>query len=400
MFLRIYDLWLVGMRQVIRQMRRYLGVFVSIALGTAGFIVVITMGQEVKKTLNLDLDLLGGATVVKVYFEDYDPNHGRFSMPQKFSDTTVEALRAMPGVKSVSTAAWKTGGSETTWQSVHTRFTLVAVDGFFWQVNGLTPSVGELFGAGAVRDRTRVCVIGEELARRIFGRIDVVGELLPIDNDLYRVSGVLSQAMGGDRATQAFIPLTTAQDRIARLSPVDRLYMRCATWDDVSKVADSIQGVVAQNQSAERLQIRVAWDPLQRVQRIAWWIELFVYLAIVATLTLGGVGIWNGMMAAVQSRTREIGLKKAMGAEDRDILLQFLIESAFLSSGSAIVGVAVGRIGVEAVSRFLHCHAPEQLFALCVGFGILFSLLLGIGAGFYPSLRASRMEVVSAIRYE
>lgn len=400
MLLKLYDLWLVGMRQVIRQMRRYLGVFVAITLGTAGFIVVITMGQEVKKTLNLDLDLLGGATLVRVYFDDYDPNHGRFSMPQRFSEDTVNALRAMPGVRAVSGAAAKMGQSVTTWRGTQTRFPLYGVDGYFWQVNGLAPLSGELFGLAAVRDRVRVCVIGEELARKVFGRTDVAGEFLPIDNDLYLVGGVLSQVMGGDRVMHAFIPITTAQDRIASLTPVDRLYVRCQTWDDVTRVYDSIQGVVAAHQSTERLRLRVAWDPLQRVQRIAWWIELFVYLSIVATLTLGGVGIWNGMMAAVQSRTREIGLKKAMGAEDRDILIQFLIESSFLSSGSAIVGVVLGRIGVEAVSGFLKCRPPEELFVMCVGLGIFFSMLLGIGAGFYPSLRASRMEVVSAIRYE
>lgn len=398
--LRLYDLLRVGVRQVMRQMRRYLGVFLAITMGTAGFIVVITMGQEVKKTLNADLDLLGGATLVKVRFEEYVPNRDRFSKPPRFQPETINALKSTPGVLAVSATAAKSTWATSTWLNVRRSFALVAADGYFFQVNGLTPVSGKLFGVNAVNERSKIVVIGEELARRFFDTTNATGKVLLLDKDLYVVAGVLGGALAGDRVYSAFVPITTAQDRIEDLSPVDRLYVRCSSWDDVSKVADAIPGVVKAHQPADRLRVDVAWDPLKRVQRIAWWIEVFVYLAIVATLVLGGFGIWNGMMSAVQARTREIGLKKAMGAEDRDILIQFLIESLFLSSCSAVMGVVLGRISVEMMSSFLKCRPPEELFAVCVVMGIGFAILLGIGAGFYPSLRASRMEVVSAIRYE
>lgn len=383
-----------------RQMRRYLGVVLAITVGTAGFIVVITMGQEVKKTLNTDLDLLGGATLVKVRFEEYLPNRDRFSKPPTFQSETINALKTMPGVQAVSAAAAKMTWGTSTWYNARRSFAVLAADGLFFRVNGLAPVSGELFSADAVNERARIVVIGEELARSLFETADATGRILPIDKDLFLVTGVLGGTLAGDRVNSAFIPLTTGRDRLENLGPVDRLYIRCSSWDDVAKVAEAVPAMVGMHQSAERLRVDVAWDPLKRVQRIAWWIEVFVYLAIVATLVLGGFGIWNGMMAAVQARTREIGLKKAMGAEDRDILIQFLIESLFLSSGSAAMGVLLGRVCVETMSSFLKCRPPEELFAACVMMGIGFSVLLGIGAGFYPSLRASRMEVVSAIRYE
>jgi putative ABC transport system permease protein len=136
------------------------------------------------------------------------------------------------------------------------------------------------------------------------------------------------------------------------------------------------------------------------VKKLAWWIEFFVYLAITATLVLGGVGIWNVMMAAVRSRTREIGLKKAMGAQDRDILAQFLSEALCLSLGAALVGVLLGWVIIQCLGLWIGSRPPDDLFLLCIALGLLFAIMLGVGAGLYPSIQASRMEVVSAIRYE
>jgi len=131
-----------------------------------------------------------------------------------------------------------------------------------------------------------------------------------------------------------------------------------------------------------------------------WWVSLFIYASIGATLVLGGFGIWNIMMAAVTARTREIGLKKAMGAEDSDILYQFLFEALTVTFGSAFLGVLLGRVGIEYMSRMLGSSPPEGLFFLCLMAGLAFAAVLGIGSGLYPSIRASRMQVVDAMRYE
>jgi putative ABC transport system permease protein len=197
-----------------------------------------------------------------------------------------------------------------------------------------------------------------------------------------------------------FIPLTTAQDRLVGKVLADRLYLRCTSWDDVGMVAAAIPRVVTAYQSPEELHVEVSWEALKRVQKLAWWIEFLIYLATSATFLLGGVGIWNVMMAAVTSRTREIGLKKAMGAEDRDILAQFLSEALCLSGGAALLGAGLGRIMMEILSYIIESRPPESLFFFGVTLAFLFAVLIGVGAGLYPSIRASRMEVVTAIRYE
>jgi putative ABC transport system permease protein len=123
-------------------------------------------------------------------------------------------------------------------------------------------------------------------------------------------------------------------------------------------------------------------------------------VAIGITLLLGGMGIWNIMMAAVQSRTREIGLKKAVGADDADILKQFLAEAVALSLGASFMGVILARTTVAGLSCIIDLQRTEYLFFISVGVGLIFGMFLGIGAGLFPSIKASRMDVVDAIRYE
>jgi putative ABC transport system permease protein len=384
---------MVSVRQVIRHRRRYLGVVLAIALGVAGFINIITMSREVKKNFNEDLDLIGGVNVIRVSFDN-----NRSYRPQWFRDNTLAALNQLKGVKEISLTAVKGGSSN--WHGQQYGFQLIAVDEGFWKVRNFWAQTGNLFGAGAVAGRKRECVLGAELARRVFGTHDVRGRSMEINHEIFWVSGVLGGVTDSGVANAAFIPLTTFSDRMPGRFLPDRLYLRCQTWDDVSRVAADITPVIQANQSPEELHVEVSWEGLKRVQQLAWWIQFLIYLAISATFLLGGVGIWNVMMAAVVTRTREIGLKKAMGAEDKDILAQFLSEALCLSMGAALVGGLMGRILIQILGYIIGSHPAENLFLTGLGLGFLFSVIIGVGAGLYPSLRASRMEVVTAIRYE
>jgi putative ABC transport system permease protein len=251
-----------------------------------------------------------------------------------------------------------------------------------------------------VVERKRECVLGEILAKKIFGHINIAGLTVDINSEPYRVTGVLGGITDSGLASSAYLPITTVEDRFPGLLLVDRIYLRCATMDDVAPVAAAITEVVQSHQSTEELQIEVLWEGLRRVQRIFWWTELFIHVAIGATLLLGGLGIWNVMMAAVRSRTREIGLKKAVGANDVDILKQFLAEALGLSLGASFLGIVLGRIIVECLFYTIGTHPPENLFLFCVALGLVFGVCLGIGAGLFPSIQASRMQVVDAVRYE
>jgi putative ABC transport system permease protein len=396
--LRIDDLLRVSVRQIVRQRSRTLGVALAMSLGTAGIILIATMGRDVKAKFNEDLELLGGATIVKVRFDSY--HQGKpVSLPNAFAGPTIEAIRAIPEVTGASLMAFRGGVRSPVRERTHS-FNVVAVDQFFWRVHSFMPVRGQFFGAEEVNQHRKVCVLGEDLARSIFGDLEVMGKLLLLEQEYFQVIGVVGGPTLGDRSQFAFVPITAAWDRIRFVSGPDKLYVRIRTWDDVERVAAAVPRIVLTHQRAEGLVVEVAWDRLRQVKRVAFMIELFIHLAVAATLVLGAFGIWNVSMMAVRARTREIGLKKAMGAEDRDIFFQFLAEALCLSLGSALLGVGMGRIGVELISSRMSSPPPEDLFLLCVGFGLLVAVALGVGAGIFPSVRASRMEVVAALRYE
>jgi putative ABC transport system permease protein len=390
---RLNDLVRVSVRQVMRHRRRYMGVMLAIALGVAGFLNIVTMSRAVKNNFNENLDLIGGVNIIRIYFDNT-----RSYRPQWFRDQTVAALKHLDGVKEVTLTSAKY--ARTNWKGQNFGFSAVAVDGAFWQVRNFWPLTGRLFGLDAVTERKRECVLGAELATKIFGNTHVRGKTLEIDQEVYLISGVLGGVTDSGLANSMFLPLTTAQDRLSGRMLADHVYLRCHTWDDVAAVAAAVPGIVKSCQAPEVLTVEVPWEALKRVQQLAWWIEFLIYLATSATFLLGGVGIWNVMMAAVTSRTREIGLKKAMGAEDRDIMAQFLSEALCLSSVAAVIGAGLGRILMEILSYIIGSRPPEDLFLFGVTLAFLFAVLIGVGAGLYPSLRASRMEVVAAIRYE
>ncbi|MBM3708606.1 MAG: FtsX-like permease family protein, partial [Actinobacteria bacterium] len=387
------DLVWVSLRQVVRHRRRYWGAVLAIAVGVAGFISIITMGQDVKKNFNLNLDLIGGVTIFRNVFEPRPPS------PQNwFRENTAEAIRALPGVKTVSLVGGKT--LRTSLEGQEKLLQVAVVDEHFWDLRSLYPLTGALFGPEEVKGSRRVVVLGKRLAETLFGGHEVAGRTLEIDQDIYQVIGVVGGLRAIDLDKSAFVPLTTARHRFSYELTPTRLYVRCLTWDDVPQVAAAIPGVVAAHQPDDNLLVEVDWENLAHVKQTSWWIEFFIYLAFAATLILGGLGIWSIMMAAVRSRTREIGLKKAMGAEDADILAQFLTESLCLSLLAALAGVALGRLLVELLGWWIGMRPPEELFLTCLVFSLIFAVALGVGAGLYPSLQAARMEVVSATRYE
>lgn len=390
--MRFDDLLLVSLRQVFRHRRRYFGVVMAIALGVTGFTTVITIGRDVKKNFNQDIELIGTVTLIRCYF-DPDPS----TSAQWFRPAAVAALRRLPQVQEVS--QWGERRVLAVRQGQRHPTVAVAVDEFFWNLRNYHPAKGSFFGAEAVSQRRREAVLGSSLAEKVFGHNEVVGQNLEVDQELYRIVGLLEH---DDYSTSSslFLPLTTAQDRLLGETRVGSVVVRCHTWDDVEQVAAAIPAVVQAHQPVQGLRVWVCWDALSRVRRVAWWVEFFVYLASASTLMLGGFGIWNVMMAAVQSRTREIGLKKAMGAEDRDILAQFLTEALILSLGSALLGLGLGRLLVALAGAALGNRPQEELFIGCLGISLLVAFAMGLGAGLYPSLKASRMEVVSATRYE
>ncbi len=361
--------------------------------GVSGLIVVLTMTREVKQTVNNDLALIGRANIIKMYFDNK-----RDQRAEWFRDSTMTALRRQPEVQIASLTA--RGWGQTILADRKYEVKIMAVDEFFWELNSYFPSRGRMFSMEEVNRRERKVVIGPILAAKFFGAQEAADGSIMIDNDLYQIVGVLSDLAPDSYQDAIFLPLTTAQDRIFRLSPANSLYIRTRTWDAVPAMVKTATTLIQNRQPSNGLAVEVNWEVLKRVQNMSMLLEFLAYLGVISALCLGGASIWNVMMAAVRARTREIGLKKAMGAEDKDILIEFLSEAVCVSLGAAMAGIIGARLMVEVLDYWIGNYSDVNFFLRYMGMGFILALGLGIGAGIYPSVKASRMEVVEAVRYE
>ena len=389
------DLVRISLRQVLRQ--RSYGVFLSIALGIMAFISLSVLGREIRYNIGQDMVLLGGVNVIRVFLDDMKfPGSPR----QEFLPETVEAIRRMPGV-------FLAGSNTMSSKIYHARMgdryiaiTMAGADQYFWEIYAATLHAGRFFTEEDVRGRRRVCLLGKELAKEVFGDANPIGEPVFLGSEAFEVIGTFSGVMMGEWAHWGFMPYTTAVDRNINEGLIDRIFVRAVTWEDVESLVREIPRVVAKRQKLNHLALRTQEEQLARIQTIFVWVEVLLWLGIAASLMLGGFGIWYGTFSAVRARTREVGLKKAMGGSDIDILAQFLTEALCKSVAGGILGIALGFMVVKAGALVLGCSISYPLLIASSAGSIVFSACIGIAGGLYPAIQASRMDVVSALRFE
>lgn len=391
------DLFRVSLRQVVRQ--RGFGVMLSIALGITAFIVLAVLGREIRYKVGQDMVLMGGVNVIQVLMDDEQfPGQPL----REFLPEAVEALRALPGVGLVgrnvrhSANFFLRGGGERTLPMA-----FIGIDNVFAEIYSLELVAGRLFDQEDMDRHRRVCMLGKEAAQNLFGLgRNAVGQLLFLGQDVFEVVGVVSGVMLGSWGQGGFLPYTTMVDRNWGTGKLARLFIRAVGWEDVPRLVREIPRVIREHQAAPHVAVRTQEDQLQRIKTTFLWVEILLWLGIAASLMLGGFGIWYGTFAAVRARTREVGLKKAMGGSDADILAQFLAEALCKSLAGGVLGILLGIALVEAGAWQLGTGISYPLLAVSSLGSILFSVLIGVAGGLYPALQASRMDVVTALRFE
>lgn len=391
------DLLRVSLRQVARQ-RNY-GVVLSIALGITAFIVLAVLGREIRYKIGQDMVLMGGVNVINVVMDDrqYPGQPIR-----EFYPDTIKALEALPGVAMVSRnirggiGFLLRGAGE---RSLNVNF--IGVDQNYVGTFSLDAVAGRPFTTEDVERRRRVCLLGLDAARNLYGGgREALGKLLFLDKEVFEVVGVITGVMLGSQRQDGFLPFTVMVDRNWGGGKINRLYVRAVGWEDVAELAEAIPAVVRERQSAPYVRLMTQEDQLKRIGFTFMWVESLLWLGIAASLMLGGFGIWTGTFAAVRARTREVGLKKAMGGSDADILAQFLAEALCKAVAGGLLGIVAGVVLVETGAWLLGTgFSYGLLFAGSFG-SIVFSAAIGVGGGLYPAVQASRMDVVTALRFE
>lgn len=392
------DLVRVSTRQVVRQ--RGFGVVLSIALGITAFIVLSVLGREIRFKVGQDMVLMGGVNVMQIFMDD---RHYPGQPTREFTPETIRALEALPGVSLVSK-------NMQSWQEFPVRASsgerivslpILAIDELFSSLYSLNLNAGRLLTRDDVLNHRRVCMLGNDAAKNLFGsEQEALGKLLFLGQDVFSVIGIVSGVMMGDWRECGFMPYTSMADRNWGDGKITRLFIRALTWEDVPRLMHEIPETVRKLQDSPYLVMRTQEEQLERLKVTFMWVETLLWLGIAASLMLGGFGIWYGTFAAVRARTKEVGLKKAMGGSDADILLQFLAEALCKSVAGGILGIVLGLSLVWGGALALGIGVSYPLLVGSSLGSIFFSAIIGVAGGLYPAMQASRMDVVSALRFE
>ncbi len=259
---------------------------------------------------------------------------------------------------------------------------------------------GAFFTASDVETRRRVAVLGADPAEALFPDRDPVGKSVTVGGVRFRIVGVMSRvgtAFGVARDAEVFIPVTAAQ-RLFGISRVDGIAVKAPSSGEVDEEQRIIREVVARAHPEQEYQVLTQRDILGVVGRILGILTLVLASIAGISLLVGGVGVMNIMLVSVSERTREIGLRKAVGARTRDVLRQFLLEAVALTVSGGVVGILVGIGGAVLVGRFSPVPAAITGWSVALAFGV--SVAVGVFFGVYPARKAARMQPVAALRYE
>jgi putative ABC transport system permease protein len=269
-------------------------------------------------------------------------------------------------------------------------------------------SKGAFFGPADVASAAKVAVLGSVVHEQLFGAdVDPVGQVIRINNQPFTISGVMvskgQSGMGQDQDDVVYVPYTTVMKKLRGITYVQNITVSAASAGDTAATADRIATVLrtrhqVRDASEDDFMVRTMEEMASvRVQATETMTALLASIAGVSLL-VGGIGIMNIMLVSVTERTREIGLRLAIGARGRDVLMQFLVEAIVLSMVGGVIGIGLGLGLSQGVTMWMSWPTKVSPEAVAVAF--IFAAVTGVFFGFYPARKAAALDPIDALRFE
>jgi putative ABC transport system permease protein len=368
----------------------------GVIIGVAAVVALVAIGAGTKREVETQVEGLGSNLILVV------PGQFEFGSAPTVSRLRLEDVDLLGRVVGDRSAVATTVSSGETVRVGPTE-AFVTVNG----VNENTPVVfnrplarGNFITATDVDTRRRVAVLGSAVAAKLFPDVDPIGRQVSIAGVRFRIVGVFAQVgstFGVSRDEEIHVPVTAAQ-RLFGVSRIDALAVKAPSSEGIETLQDRLVGALESKYAGEEFSAVTQTQILGTVGRILSLLTLVLAAIAAISLLVGGVGVSNIMLVSVRERTREIGLRKALGARQRDVLLQFLLEAVLLTVLGGLVGIALGVGGSLLLDAFSPLPAVIAWWSLALAFGV--SAAVGVFFGVAPARRAGRLDPVVALRAE
>ena len=405
-WMRVANIVKVGLQAIARNKMRSALTILGIVIGVACVIAMVAVAGGASQSIQAQIDALG-SNFLMIFPGAVTQSGARiFSGQSTLTVEDADAIRAdCPSVAYVSpgvrTAAQLVAG-ELNWG---TSINGAGVDWPF--IRAWNVADGAFFTESDVRAGAKVAVLGKTVADSLFPEGEAVGRTVRIKNVPFRVVGVLERkggsTMGQDQDDTVIAPYTTVMKRLLGNPKIQIIYVAAARADLVAAAQSEIEGLLRQRHRLGQGQdsdfmIRSQEEMASTAAASSRTLSLLLGSVAAISLLVGGIGIMNIMLVSVTERTREIGIRMAIGAKGRHVLAQFLLEAVVLSVVGGIAGIVLGVVSSELIARYAGWPVSLGAAPILMAFG--FAALIGIFFGFYPARRAAALDPIDALRFE
>jgi len=379
----------------------------GIIIGVAAVIVMVAIGSGARARIRSQINNLGTNMIVITpgSANTAGVSQGAQAFPTLSLDDVTKIRAEAQYVTAVSPVV--VSRSQVVAQQGNWRTMINGVDTDYQTIRDWQTDDGVFFGADDVRGQRAVAVIGHTVAQRLFGDNEPVGQDIQIAKSPFKIVGVLTAkgqtAAGTDSDDVIFVPYTTAATRLNGKNRIPQIVASAGSQQDIPAAQDEIRGLVRESHrlsvsDEDDFTVRNQTDLAQAAESSTQVMTMLLAAIASISLLVGGIGIMNIMLVSVTERTREIGIRLAIGARGSDVLTQFLVESIVMGILGGAIGLAAGVTGAKVLGHFTGWETVISPIVMLIAIG--FSGAVGVFFGYYPARKAAALNPIQALRYE